>query len=633
MKISSKLIGLVTASLCVVGAVSSSMSIVAIHQRGDEQISETRELMLKEKKNMLENLVETITSTIDGLQSDEEILQVVKKTRYDQNKTGYFWINDTQEPIPTMVMHPIIPDLDGKVMDAPKFNCAMGKNQNLFQAFVEVCKSPEQKGFVPYLWPKPGEDKSILHPKLSFVKKIGNKPWIIGTGVYIDDIDSAVSQIEKTIREKMRSQIMILLGVLTILTFIALALCAVVVRRIISPIETISADLRELAVGTADLSKRITLDKARCSDIINCGKKECCCYGKESHCWITAGSLSDNPQSKLILNGTHATCRDCKKVYQACVHDEITSLSSYFNAFLARFQKIFTSVFQGIDTLNHTVKGFQDCSQEMHLLSSQSLEQTNSTKKEMVQVNKDTSSIEEAMKKSSEMIRKVAAASDDMTAIVKSVEEKTTAASKSTGDAVEKTRNASTKILSLGTAAKDIDAVTEAITEISEQTNLLALNATIEAARAGEAGKGFAVVANEIKELARQTAGATAQIKEKIDGIQRSTESTVSEIHQVSQVIFAVNDLVNAISSSLEEQLTASLDISRVVNDSAKDIEEVHSHVIEISTTSHSVEKNIGGISSNIQTMVNDISKTLEKSGDLGILSVNLKNLLGTYKV
>ena len=76
--------------------------------------------------------------------------------------------------------------------------------------------------------------------------------------------------------------------------------------------------------------------------------------------------------------------------------------------------------------------------------------------------------------------------------------------------------------------AQSISKVTEVITEISEQTNLLALNATIEAARAGEAGKGFAVVANEIKELAKQTAEATKEIKTKIEGIQTSTSDIVS---------------------------------------------------------------------------------------------------------
>ncbi len=78
--------------------------------------------------------------------------------------------------------------------------------------------------------------------------------------------------------------------------------------------------------------------------------------------------------------------------------------------------------------------------------------------------------------------------------------------------------------------------MTEAITEISEQTNLFALNVTIEVAPAGEAGKGFAVVANEIKALAKQTAGATLEIMNNIEGVQQATSNTVKEINEVSSI-------------------------------------------------------------------------------------------------
>jgi methyl-accepting chemotaxis protein len=159
------------------------------------------------------------------------------------------------------------------------------------------------------------------------------------------------------------------------------------------------------------------------------------------------------------------------------------------------------------------------------------------------------------------------------------------------------------------------------------------LNATIEAARAGEAGKGFAVVANEIKELARQTASATAQIKEKIQGIQSSTNITVNEIEQVSQVIFEVNDLVADITSGLEEQLVASHEITISVNESAKDVSDVHQHVLDITSTSVHVEKNIGDISENALVMGQNILKVLAKADDLAELAGKLKGLVGSYKV
>ncbi len=102
---------------------------------------------------------------------------------------GYFWINDTTRPYPVMIMHPTIPELDGTILDKPEFNCALGVNENLFKAFVDVC-SENGEGYVDYLWPKPTlEGLTEQQPKISYVKLFEPWNWIIGTGVYIDDIE------------------------------------------------------------------------------------------------------------------------------------------------------------------------------------------------------------------------------------------------------------------------------------------------------------------------------------------------------------------------------------------------------------------------------------------------------------
>jgi methyl-accepting chemotaxis protein len=171
-------------------------------------------------------------------------------------------------------------------------------------------------------------------------------------------------------------------------------------------------------------------------------------------------------------------------------------------------------------------------------------------------------SVAAASEQTATNVNMVASATEEMTATVQEIAHNSEKARTITESAVTQAGSASQKVGELGRAANEISNVTEVITEISEQTNLLALNATIEAARAGEAGKGFAVVANEIKELAKQTAQATQEIKAKIEGIQGSTAGTVNQIEQITGVINEVNEIVGTIATAVEEQAATSREIT-----------------------------------------------------------------------
>ncbi len=134
-----------------------------------------------------------------GIYVDDALTEAVEKSKHDiatmryNNDKGYFWINDIGTPYPTMIMHPTAPELEGKVLDDKKYDCAMGKEQNLFQAIVEVSEKSGE-GFVDYHWPKPTPDGlSKEQPKLSYVRYFEPLGWILGTGVYIDSIDTAAA--------------------------------------------------------------------------------------------------------------------------------------------------------------------------------------------------------------------------------------------------------------------------------------------------------------------------------------------------------------------------------------------------------------------------------------------------------
>lgn len=156
---------------------------------------------LEMRKTDLKNIVSVAIGAIDEIHKDyqqgnlsedqakQNAIRIIKNMRYDQG-VGYLWINDTRRPIPKMIMHTTIPDLDDTVLDDPRFNCALGIKQNLFQAFVDVCLDKGQ-GYVDYMWPKPTKDSLTEdQPKISYVELFKPWNWVLGTGVYIDDIEA-----------------------------------------------------------------------------------------------------------------------------------------------------------------------------------------------------------------------------------------------------------------------------------------------------------------------------------------------------------------------------------------------------------------------------------------------------------
>ncbi len=220
---------------------------------------------------------------------------------------------------------------------------------------------------------------------------------------------------------------------------------------------------------------------------------------------------------------------------------------------------------------------------------------TVATATEEMSVNMNTVAL--ASEQAANNVSVVALAIEEMTGAINAIAANSEKANRITNDAVRYADSSTEKVNTLGLAASEISKVTEVITAISEQTNLLALNATIEAARAGDAGKGFAVVANEIKELARQTAGATREIKEKIDSIQHSTDETVADINMISKVIHDVNEIVTAISRSIEEQNATTAEITHNISEAAEGIASVNANVTNSSIAAGKIARDINEVS------------------------------------
>ncbi len=256
---------------------------------------------------------------------------------------------------------------------------------------------------------------------------------------------------------------------------------------------------------------------------------------------------------------------------------------------------------------------------------------TVATASEEMSVNMD--SVAAATEQAATSVNMVAAASEEMTSTIAEISGNTEKTSEMAAKASAKTTQASEKVTELGHSAQEISKVTETITEISEQTNLLALNATIEAARAGEAGKGFAVVANEIKELAKQTADATLEIKAKIEGVQAATQNTVQEIGEVSTIIDDVNEISGTVATAVEEQAAATSEIAGNISQASQGIQEVTENISQVASVTQGITTDIIAVNEATNEVSASSTEVKNNAGELQVLSNSLEELIKKYKV
>ncbi len=313
--------------------------------------------------------------------------------------------------------------------------------------------------------------------------------------------------------------------------------------------------------------------------------------------------------------------------------DEIGQLAKALNNMADKISAMVQSITNEMHHLAASANEMSMISDGLASSASETAEQSNSVAASTDQMSSNMNSVAAASEEAATNVNIVATAAEEVTRTGKQIAERTVEARKVTSNAVTLAASSTDKVDLLGNAALEISKVTEVITEISEQTNLLALNATIEAARAGEAGKGFAVVANEIKELARQTADATGEIRNKIESIQNSTNETITEIKQISEVINKVENIVTDIDTAVDEQSATNSEIADNIMQAAQGIAEVNENVAQVSAAADNIAKDIAGVSNVSGELVQSSNRVKQSAGDLTGISLELQNYVSQFKI
>lgn len=205
-----------------------------------DNIDETRQLMVKQQIGTTFTLINHFyelekNNVLSREEAQKQAMTAVSNLRY--RDVEYFWINDSS---PKMIMHPINPKLDGQDLS----NYKDPNGLRLFVKMAEVSNKNPAGDYVNYMWPKVGQNQPV--PKVSFVRRFAPWDWIIGTGVYTDDVRSEFF-------DKGKELILVTGGLLLLM----IVLNILVVSSIRAPLSRITKTMHNISQGEGDLTQRL----------------------------------------------------------------------------------------------------------------------------------------------------------------------------------------------------------------------------------------------------------------------------------------------------------------------------------------------------------------------------------------
>ena len=446
--------------------------------------------------------------------------------RYNQD--DYLWINDME---PRMVMHPVRPDLNGKMLDDYKDPTGL----KLFVAFVDVVKA-KGAGFVAYQWPRPGSDAP--QPKLSYVAEFKPWGWIIGTGVYVDDLDALFLTQVKT------------QGTLVLLMMLFCGLVSFMIgRKLASTVTAMSLDMEHLAAGKLDVP--ITPDA---------NSRE---LGRMSRALLVFQRSAVEKRAMEAETRAERERNEAarQKAAEEAIQGERARVTASFGTALARlankdlcvrlnedvppaYRQLQADFNKAMDALELALGAVHASAETIATGTRQLASATDDLSR---RTESQAASLEESTAAMSELSQAVNSTADSST----QTKDIISAAKNESVLSTEIVQQAVTSMGGIQDSSRKISQIITVINEIAFQTNLLALNAGVEAARAGDAGRGFAVVASEVRALAQRSADAAKEIGTLIAASTGNVDTGVERVNATGQAIQRVMSQISVIDDGI----------------------------------------------------------------------------------